>query len=450
LDHNHPTPEELEGILLGGVSAGRTRDVILHLLRGCETCNLALLPYVPQPFLPEERFAAPLPFRPEAYDAPIDRAFAALGLRAPAPDTLEESKREALDLLAADGLGGFADAPSHLSGLPLFEALLERSWALRHDDPPQMVQLARAAALLAGRLDESEIGAQEVADLQYRAWTELANAYRVADELDSADRALGQATEHYFQGTQNELLLARFFDVFASQLAARRLFDPACATLDMVVAVYRRHEDAHLAGRALIMKGIFSGYSGNAEEAVLNLERGLSMIDEQCDPSLVVSALQSQAWFLVDCGRYSKAQRTLWELRRRGLDVGGRLGVLKLRWLDGHIHTGLKNFDLAEMALLQVKEGFEEAGLGYKAALAGLELGAVWLQQGHVEEAEGIVLECADAFIALRIQRELMVSVLVLRKAAETRYLNLKLLQHVIGLLHKEERLPSASPQAEP
>ncbi len=446
MDDNHPTPRELEGILLGGVAAGRVRAVILHLLRGCEECSLALSPYLPERFLTESRPQAPLPFPPEAYDAPIDRVFAAV-LRpgVPAAGLLAESKREALALLLSGGLEALADAPPTVVGLPLFEALLERSWTLRHDDPPQMVRLARAAALLADGLNAREIGARKAADLRCRAWTELANACRVDDDLDSAESAIGQAIDHFLLGTRDEILLARVFTVSASQQAARRDFHLACAALDLAVIIYRQHGDAHLAGRSLIIQGICAGYAGDPERAILNFEEGLSMIDEARDPGLVLSTLQSQAWFLVDCGRYPKAQRTLWELRRRGLDVGGRLGELKLRWLDGHINAGLKKFDSAERALRQVKEGFEAAGLGYKAALAGLELGAVWMQQGCLQQAEGIVLECADVFLALRIRRELLASILVLRKAAETRYLNLPLLQRVIGMLHREDRNPKAS-----
>ena len=97
-----------------------------------------------------------------------------------------------------------------------------------------------------------------------------------------------------------------------------------------------------------------------------------------------------------------------------------------------------------------MKEGFEEAGLGYKAALAGLELAEVRLRQRRVQEAEGLALQCADVFIALRVRRELMAAVLVVRQAAETHYLDLAVLQHAIHLLHKEDRDPTASPLEEP
>jgi tetratricopeptide (TPR) repeat protein len=450
VDQKHPTSQELESAVLGGLSAGQARTVVLHLLRGCLTCNLALLPYIPQRLLPASRREA-LPSPPlDAYDAPIDRALAAVGLRTSRRDAGGSRKRQALAVLALGGLDALAAAPPGLKGMPLFEALLERSWVLRHHDPRQMVKLAQAATILADHLDARTIGPLALADLRFRAWTELANAHRAADELDLAEHALAYATDHFRLGLSDELLLARFLVVFASHQAARRNFDLACTTLDVVVTLYLRHENGHLAGRALIMRGIFTGYSGQAEEAVENFDRGLAMIDEERDPGLVVSSLQNRAWFLVDCGRFRDAHRTLFDLRRRGLDVGGRLGELKLRWLEGHIHAGLGKFDLAERALGQVKAGFEEAGLGYKAALAGLELAEVWLRQRRVQEAESLALQCADAFIALRVRRELMAAVLVVHQAAETHYLDLAVLRHAIHVLHKEDRDPTASPLAEP
>jgi tetratricopeptide (TPR) repeat protein len=449
VDHNHPTPKELERLLLGGLSAKRARTVIMHLLHGCEACKQVLLPYVPARFHPKGR-EIPLPFHPDDYDAPIARAFALLGVRSLSDRTPEDIKRETVQLLTLGGLAALNDAPPELSGLSLFEALLERSWSLRHEDPVQMVQLARAAMLQASRMDEAEIGAKKAADLCCRAWTELANAYRVADELDRADEALSQAVDYYLRGTLDDLLGARFFDVLASQQAARRRFDLAGWLLDIVASVYRRHGDHHLAGRALIMQGIFSGYIGNTEEAIRSLKKGLAAVDDRRDPGLVLSATQSQAWCLVDCGRFLEAHQTLVDLRRRKLDVGGRMGALKLRWLEGHIHVGLQELDFAEQALREVKQGFEEAGLGYKAALAGLELGSVWLQQGSFADAEEIVLECADVFLSLGIRRELVASLLMVRKAAEARYLSLTALQRVIDQLHKEERSPRATPPEEP
>ncbi len=447
----HPTPAELEGLVLGGISAERRRAVISHLIHGCKECNERLSPYFYGLFGLENRTQAP-PLPAEDYDQALDRAFAfvrQLSQNLPPLKTPEQKKQEVLTLLASGGLEALQDLPLYLQGLPVYEALLERSWSLRHENPDQMVQLAHCAVLMGDRLNEQEYGQKKSADLRCRAWVELANAYRVADQLDQADAALSQATELFLQGTREDLLGARFFDVLASQYVARRQFDPACNALDLVRLIYLRHGDEHLAGRALIMKGIFTGYRGDAEEAISLLQCGLSSVNEQSDPGLVFSATQSQARFLVDCGRFEDARSALQDLRARRLDIGGRVNELKVRWLEGQISVGLGELDDAEHALVEVKQGFGETGLTYKAALAGLELGAVWLRKKRADDAARVVLESTDVFLSLQIQREFLASVLMLRKAVEMKYLNLTLLRQVIDFLYKPERDPRARPYPE-
>jgi tetratricopeptide (TPR) repeat protein len=450
VDH-HPTPAELEGLVLGDISAERRRAVISHLLRGCEGCNGRLAPYLYGLFGLDSRFEAAPPLE-EDYDQALDRAFSfvrQLGTDLPPLKTPEQRKNEVLTLLASGGLEALQHLPPYLQGLPVYKALLEQSWSFRHEDPDQMVQLAHCAVLMADRLHEQEYGLKRIADLRCRAWVELANAYRVADQLDQADTALSRATELFLLGTRDDLLGARFFDILASQYVARRLFDPACNALDLVSQIYQRHGDTHLAGRALIMKGIFTGYRGEAEEAISLIQRGLSSINGQRDPGLVLAATQSQARFLVDCGRFQDARLALQDLRRRKLDIGGRVNELKVRWLEGQISMGLEELDNAERALIEVKQGFGETGLTYKAALAGLELGAVWLRQGRAEDAARAVLESTDVFLSLQIQREFVASILMLRKAVEMNYLNLALLRQVIDFLYKPERDPRARPYPE-
>jgi tetratricopeptide (TPR) repeat protein len=448
----HPTPAELEMLVHSGMSAERRRAVIAHLIHGCEECNARLMPQLYGLFSLEsipEMVAPPLE---ESYDEALDRAFAfvqQLSTDLPPLKTPEDRKQEVLALLVSGGLEALQDLPPHLQGLPAYNALLERSWSLRHEDPDQMVQLAHCAVLMVDRLSEQEYGSKKTSDLRCRAWVELANAYRVADQLDQADAALSRATELFLQGTRDDLLGARFFDVLASQYVARRLFDPACNALDLVCQIYQRHGDQHLAGRTLIMKGIFTGYRGDAEEAISLIQRGLSSVNEQSDSALVFSAIQSQARFLVDCGRFEDARSALQNLRGRKLNIGGRVNELKVRWLEGQISVGLEELDDAERALIEVKQGFAETGLTYKAALAGLELGAVWLRQSRADDAAKVVLESTDVFLSLQIQREFLASVLMLRKAVEMKYLNLALLRQVIDFLYKPERDPSARPYPE-
>ncbi len=370
------------------------------------------------------------------YDVAIGRAFSSVLERA--RKLGEERKRETLSLLATGGEAP-PEVPVPLRGVPLFECLLQLSWALRHENPREMVRLAEQARELADAFDPEELGAEAVADLQCRAWVELGNAYRVADDLAAAERALGAATERYLKGTQNEILAARLFSVQASLLGDCRRFDLAETALDLVFAIHTRRGDEHEAGRALLKKGIFTGYQGKSEAAIQLIEQGLGLLDEERDSRLVYLALHNQARLLLDIGQLREARMALWKAKARGLDAGGRMNELRVRWLEGQINASLGELERAEAALREVKEGFEAAGLGYKAALAGLELGSVLLRQGHSETAVREVLASANVFISLGISREASASVLLLQKALEQQIVDSALLEYVITLLHRSE-----------
>lgn len=355
-------------------------------------------------------------------------------------DSTERNRQQILELLAEGGLEALKDAPFDLQAVPLCEALLERSWLLRHQSPEQMVQLAHAAVMVADRLTEAELSTEKVMDLRCRAWMELGNARRVNDELDRAEEALGRAAELFPLGTGDELLETRLFDLHGSLFADRRSFELALAALDAVADSYRRQGDEHLVGRALISKGIYTGYAGDAEEAVRLLRQGLASVDGDRDPGLVFGALQSTGWFLVDCGLYPEARRLLRELRWHRLHAGGRVNELKVRWLEGHILSGEGKLASAEPVLQEVKQGFEEEGLFYKPALVGLELGAVWLRQGRSAEAAEVVLASTEVFLSLRIEREVLASLRVLQKAAGKQRLTLALLNPIIERLRQSDR----------
>jgi tetratricopeptide (TPR) repeat protein len=326
--------------------------------------------------------------------------------------------------------------------ITIVEVLLKQSWALRYENPAEMVRLAETANQIAGKLRPERHGAERVAKVRFRALTELGNAYRVSDDLGRARETLDQAAAFTLESSVDERLAARYFDVQASLFSACRFFELATSALLIAHAIYKRLGDEHLASRCLISLGISTGYSGEPEDAIRLIQQGLAFINEERDPELVFLALHNQARLHVDCGRPRDARLALWELRKRHPDPGGRVNELKVRWLEGQIFAATEDYERAEQALSHVKEGFAEAELPYKSALAGLELGAVWLRQGRLEESEKVVLEAVDVFIALHIRHEVMTAVLMLKKAFETRVATAALVQSVADFLRRAEDNP--------
>lgn len=450
----HYSREEMWGAFLGSLSPERAAAVRRHFESGCLTCARTactmLDELLGEPPGPEEDEAVPGPAltaeaaEPDAYDLAIDRSLER-ALRAAGHLRKEEARiPDALALLAEKGAQVFGrEAPARLRGLAGVEALLRKSWEIRYEDPHEMVFRAGLAAAWARRLDPERFGAGFVRDVQCRTLIELGNAYRVADELDTAQKTLDEAARVILEGTGDELLEARLCDVQASLYAARRFFAASCEALDTVHAIHQRRGDCHLAGRALLSKAVYIGYQGNLGEAEVLLRRALELIDLELEPALHQVAVHNLLYLLVDQGRFREARTQLFLHRPLYLTIGGRINLLKFRALEGRIAAGLGKLSQAEAIFREVRQGFREARLGYKAALVSLELALVLRRAGRDEEARDVVLEASDTFLSLGVHREALGAMLVLRKASEQGIATPALLRSTIQFLTRAEDNPS-------
>jgi tetratricopeptide (TPR) repeat protein len=433
---DHPTTAELERLLTGGLSRAQTRAVVRHLLTGCAACRAAIAARAHLPFRrpravapaapapPAAQAAEPAPIAPAlaaAYDRAIDRALASV-LRHGGHACRESKKvRQVLAALERDGVAGFCQLPRHLRGLAAYEALLERSWSLRHDDPRQMVQLCELAAVVAGGLSAKRYGGERVRDLQCRAAIELANSYRVLGRAEEAQASLNEAFELFRLGTQDQLMAARLFVIQAQVSGDRRSFDTSLEAFDAAIKIYRRHGQPHEVGDTLIKKGNYCGYACRPEEALKLLHEGLALIDATLYPELALIAVHNIANILVDCAKYREARTLLWRHLPLYKQYGGRVLRLKLRLLEGRIHAGIGEPERAERDLDEARRGFQEIGQPYMAALLLLDLAALHLRAGRDEDARREAVEAADVFLGLNIGREAAVAMMLLKSTIRFR-----------------------------
>jgi tetratricopeptide (TPR) repeat protein len=385
------TPEELRAA--ERMPPERKREVFAHLLRGCPECRA--------------------------------RTQELMG----SPDPLQRMLVQFLWHSAA------LAALAPLKGLPLCRALLERSWGLRHDDPQGMIFLAELAVKTAAGLDPARDGAPAVADARAQAWGELANAYRVRDDLIEAERAFHKAFRFLEEGTGDAALQARLHDLQASFFGTRRQFLLAFTELDMVHTLHLQRGDEHLAGRALITKALYAFYAGQTEQALAINREGLSMIDGSRDPALVSNALHNQILFLIHEGHCLKARKFLFGNRIQVLK-GGRINELKVRWLEGRISYGLGDLPEAETAFQEVRAGFETTDNGFAVALCLLDLSLVWLRQGQIGKARKVVAQATKVFYALRVP-EVYSTVVILRDALRLGKATVELAEDIVDKIRR-------------
>ncbi|MFL6292572.1 MAG: hypothetical protein ACJ759_16895 [Thermoanaerobaculia bacterium] len=429
---DHPGSEELAALVRGGLPDPRMREVVRHLLLPCPPCAAVVAEAMQQ-------LANPDSVPEDRYDDAIERAFqAALGRE----KSLQQRKAEAGRLeaiLAQGGMTAIAELPMETDQLALIDALLARSWAVRHDKPWEMVQLADLAVKQAQALDACDHGVAHVADVHCRAWAELGNALRVADRYMDAAEALALGRRMFELGTRDELLEVRVTELEASLAADRRQFTVALLKLTKVYCFYRRKRMDHLAGRTLILKGLYLNYESRIDEAIELLRRGRALLDPKRDPDLHYSAAHNELFCLVNAGRYQEAKRLRLE-RSRELSWGkGRMDQIRLRGVDGRLDIAEGKFARAEEIFREVKQDFLELGRKYHSAIASLDLAEALLRRGRWVEAKEEALEAIQVFQSLKIGMEAYASVIVLRECFDLRLVTPAMLQEVADHLRRAE-----------
>jgi tetratricopeptide (TPR) repeat protein len=443
----HPDRATLEAFLYGLLPAGQRKDVLLHLLGGCASCRESIEPLAVTMFHPGGYEPELTPEQDTAYDDAISAAFGkALALRAERVAPREDVAAKIQLLLR----GGELPAEAGFWTWALCGALLERSRELRHDEVKIALHYALLARDAAERIDPAERGPRETADLRSRAWAELANAWRVCDDLAQAEPAMVRALELQAEGTGSQPLLARLADVSASLFCDQRRFAEAFEMLDTAHTLYQRLGAGHDAGRVLVMKGLYTGYAGNVEEGLQILAQGLAAIDRDRDPGLAFRALHNILLFRVELGEFAEAQRQLQRMRPLYVRHASPSERVKLRGIEAKITAGLGDLPRAEALFREASHALDAAGLGYQAAIIALDLAAVSLQLGKKAEVRRLVTDVVATFRSLGVEREATAALLMLTDAVERDQATLELLALVSGVLQRLERGPGLLVRPDP
>jgi tetratricopeptide (TPR) repeat protein len=431
---DHPSAEDFALFASGQLSRQKRSELLRHLMRGCPACSsLLALHRIPLPAAVSE----------DAYDEVVSRAVARASL-------IAQSGSGAVAILTSllSGERSWSDLSSpemaSLRGLPRVQALLEAGRSLRHHDPQATLRFAKLARYAADRLSPKDFGAQAVADVRALAWAELGNAYRICDDLARASRAMNRAVHWSRRGSRSSLLLARIADLLASLLGAQQRFPEAC---QLLLLVYHAHEEngrLHLAGRALFSAGNMAAWAGSQGTALRLMRRGLDLLDHERDPVLVSQLLLNMISYLAELGRFRSARRLLWRCRPLFSELANELDLVRVRWLEGRIYAGLSDFPRAELAFQETRAGFAKHEQVYPAAMAGLDLAALWAQQGRLDEIQVLAKEMIATFRALRIAREAIVTLLILQRAcANGSGQLLEIIEMVVTFLKDLERQPA-------
>ncbi|HEX9943199.1 MAG TPA: hypothetical protein VGG03_14360 [Thermoanaerobaculia bacterium] len=427
----HSDPVLLSMFARGRLSRRRNREIVRHLLARCGHCCRIASRYLP-----------PARVGGDAGWLDYGRAF----VRA-----WRETERRQADLAAertaAPGLLRellaqpceqqriLATGSSRYRSWGFCELLLEAARERGFQDPARALELAKLGVEVAARLDPAAYGESRVNDLVARAWAGLANAQRIRSDFRNAEESFARAERLLKKGTGDPVEKAHVLLLKSSLLGNQQRFRESLRLLDRALAIGRRLDDPQLCGRALIMRGFLLGIANDQEAAIPCLTEGIRKLDPSSDPRLLVAAQHNLILFLFESGQSDEAMRLLERARPLYHQVGDRMSLLRLHWLEGKIAISLKRFAEAEEILRDVRQELIERELEYDAALLSLDLADSYAQQGRSAEMRRLAGEMLSIFKSLDIRREAIAALLLFQKAAQMERVTLGLIREVSGYL---------------
>lgn len=449
MTHDHVTETDLEFFVSGRLEGQAFRDLLWQVSR-CAECRRRLAPY--SSVLDEDE---PLPVEePEAdaYDEALDRAFASVGrhmaLRAEEKADVDRLMARAREHPDDEDLDCFDDdLRESVSDFTWIEAMLALAFELRYRDPHRMAMMTLGLPESVRRLAQREGNRSrytpgQLNALLTRALLEKANAARLDHLYHDAWQTLTEACELLEEESLEPFLTGRYLDVEASLQMDQRQLGEALILLGRLHRHYVEIGETHLAGRALVSKGIMLAIDGRPREAAEIFRKGLEMIVPERDPELYQSARHNLLNALTDAGEFHEASELFLQAGLGQAFAEDPLNRLKLRWVEGQIFAGLGKLQRAETIFSDVKVDFIIRDREYLAAMVDLDLAAVLLRQNKVTEAEGVAEEALQIFEDLGVAREALRAVRTLREACRQRVATVGLVQEVISFLKRLENEP--------
>lgn len=459
---DHPTAEEFQGLLRGTPGLGlrsETARVVRHLLAGCLPCfdSLQAMGW------PGERLDRLLhlpggqrngAFEDERqvaygydYTHTFERAEQSISdflADPPPPAQPTEALLDELDRRPRSRQEQLIAAGARFAEPQLVRCLIERSHEARYEDPETMLHWASLARSAAERVKPATAGSPaRLEDLKARAWGQYGNALRVSSRLREAEEAMAIANGHLEAGTRDPVLRARLCEQMASLYTFQRSFENAITTLKEAEEIYRELGETHSLARTLVQEAIACLYAGEPETAVTLLNRAVPLIDHEEDPHLLLAACHNIVRCYIDLDQPEQALSLLFDAQELYNEFKDSMILLKAAWQQGVLLRDMGQLRAAESALLHARKEFMERGLVYEVAVVSLDLSLVYVKLGAVAELKQMVVDMVPIFRALRVDREVLASLLQLQAIADQEHQALELIRALTARL-KSLGQPSA------
>jgi tetratricopeptide (TPR) repeat protein len=290
--------------------------------------------------------------------------------------------------------------------------------------------LARLALEVAERIPGPEDWRSRVRGY---AAAHVANAVRVAGDLNAADTALEKAKEMWQAGSDPSSALdpGRLFNLEAALRRDQRRFPEALTALDQAQISGQRPE------LALIQKGFTLEIMGEYRRAIETLLQAAPLVERNSDLRLLYMLRFNLAVNYCHIGLYKEATELVEQVRELATNRGDEIEVIRVIWLDGRIAAGLGQRMEARSLLAHARREFVARKMGFDASLTVLEEAILFLEEGQTAEVKQLSRGLAEVFQSNGVHREALAALRLFQEAAERETATADLVRRVLRFLYQ-------------
>jgi transcriptional regulator with XRE-family HTH domain len=307
----------------------------------------------------------------------------------------------------------------------LVERLCDESVAAAGRDAAESLRLATLALKLA------ELAPGVKAWLLAYAWAFIGNAHRIRFHRDRAEGAFAAARRLWEEnppGPECPLGLWRILDLEASLRRDCRQFAAALDLLDRALAAAPQSAKA----RILLKKESILDQAGDFQAALAVLDEAAPLVEETGDATLRWTLEFNRVGLLVHLSQFAEADTQLPVLRSLATQYKARVDLMRVAWLGGRIAVGRGQRSAGRELFEQARREFAAVGFVADAAIVSLEMAALDLEEGRVEEAAAVAAEMMEICRLLRAERETLMGLRLFCEAAKAHTATAEMARHLV------------------
>lgn len=333
---------------------------------------------------------------------------------------------------------------NHIScGTPaLFRLLLAKSREQGNVDRERGIRLAELA------MDSLDGSAKDLGDelpsLRIQGWTWVANARRLALDLQGAEEAFAAADAEWrvMREQRDGLMGAVLYDLKARLRVLQYRFDEALALNRNAMDLLRSLKQPLLLAQSLMLRATIHENTGETGARARDLREALGLLRELEQPELMLLAYKDLADACSRSGDYEEGSQILAQAKTISRTLDSKVMLYEIQGIEGLLHQGRGDLSRAVISLQEARVGLSELGQKQRAAMVSLDLAIAYIKQDRFSEVLALASEAIPILEDFKTFRQASPALQVLRDAIADDKVSLVALLEVRACLDRILRDP--------